>query len=59
LLQYGWRIRAFIRLQMAGRKSLPTEIVQQLIAKADGGPLLVEELTLKLRCGRTEDVAKP
>jgi class 3 adenylate cyclase/DNA-binding winged helix-turn-helix (wHTH) protein/tetratricopeptide (TPR) repeat protein len=30
---------------IAGGKSLPTEIMQQLVAKADGVPLFVEELT--------------
>jgi len=31
--------------QIAGRKGLPTEIVQQLVDKSDGVPLYVEEMT--------------
>jgi len=30
---------------IAGRKSLPAEVVQQIVAKTDGVPLFVEELT--------------
>ena len=31
--------------QVTGGKALPTEVVQQIVAKTDGVPLFVEELT--------------
>ena len=31
--------------QVAGGKALPPEVVQQIVAKTDGVPLFVEELT--------------
>ena len=31
--------------QVTGGKALPAEVVQQIVAKTDGVPLFVEELT--------------
>ena len=31
--------------QVTGRQALPAEVVQQIVAKTDGVPLFVEELT--------------
>jgi class 3 adenylate cyclase/predicted ATPase len=36
---------ATLVLQIAGRKGLPNEVVEQIVARTDGVPLFVEELT--------------
>ena len=35
--------------QVTGGKALPAEVVQQIVAKTDGVPLFVEELTKMVR----------
>ena len=41
-------LAARCRTQLAGSKRLPAEVVQHIVAKTDGVPLYVEELTKML-----------
>jgi predicted ATPase len=39
---------------MTDGKTLPVEVLQQVVEKTDGVPLLVEEMTKAVRIGRGE-----
>ena len=47
LSRLGRQVEAMVK-QVTGGKPLPGEVVQQIVAKTDGVPLFVEELTKTL-----------
>jgi len=48
LHRLGRRVSSMVVDKVAGEKSLPEELVRQIVAKADGVPLFIEELTKAL-----------
>jgi predicted ATPase len=48
LNRLDWRDRTALVAQIAGGKALPDEIVAQIVERADGVPLFVEELTKRV-----------